>query len=343
MREERLKGFMTVLLLAWLILMLTSPLFLGVEASSTTVTLNPSDDAHVYAYDSGSNYGSSEYVYVSGDSTFTYYGYIKFDLSSIPSGSAIVSAKLRLYGFYFYDAGTGNLEVYRVTGSWSESSITWDNKPGDAGSPTDTVAVPGSGNTWVEWDVTDDVQAFIDGTYDNYGWVIKRTSGGRADFYAKEKGDHLPELVIEYIPPNTVTVTETQTVTQTVTETETVTETITETQTTTVANTTITETQTSTITQTITETQTQTETVNQTITTTQTINNTVTETVTTTVANTTVTSTYYSTIYETVSPTYGNQTVNYYTDLANQLMPLVMVIGVICTMLSLLLSATKGR
>ena len=164
-------------------------------------------------------------------------------------------------------------------------------------------------------DVTGDVEGFVNGSFSNYGWVIKCVdcSAVVKNFASREYSDasKRPKLVVEYVEPNTVTTT----VTQTITETQTVTET------TTVANTTITETQT------------------ETITTTQTINNTVYSTVTTTVANTT----YYTTIYETISPAYGNETANYYTDLANQLVPLVMVIGVICSLLGLLLSATGGR
>ena len=271
--------FLTVFIFALLL-----PL-ISVNASSSTVTFEPTEDARVWSSYPNNNYGSANELSVGSDSET----YIKFDLSSIPSGSVIISATLKLYQ---YNSVSGvEICVHRVTGSWSESSITWNNKP-SYDSQSEACSDSAGQYQWTEWDITDLVQGWVDGSYDNHGLVLV-SSGDMVQFYSREwsEADKRPKLTVEYVEPNTVT--------------------------TTIANTTITET----------------------VTTTQTINNTVTETVTTTVANTT----YYTTVYETVSPTYGNQTANYYTDLANQLMPLVMVIGVICTMLSLLLSATKGR
>ena len=278
-------------------------------AASTTETLTASADAYVKSNAGDSNYGSDTELFaanqVNGADEITY---IKFDLSGISSGSVIVSAKLKLW---ITSGGSCQICVYRVTSDWSENSVTYNTRP-SASSESETCVSVGGLNTWAEFDITDLVQAWVNGTYDNYGVKIFPSESGKyAHFASREYSDSSkrPQLVIEYVEPVTVT----QTVTETVTET------------TTVASTTYTET----------------ETMTETITTTQTINNTIysTVTTTTTVANTT----YYTTIYETVSPTYGNQTANYYTDLANQLIPLVMVIGVICSLLGLLLSATGGR
>jgi len=298
-----------LVILAWVILTAVSLQLTPIQASSTTTTLNPIADAYTQSSNPDTNYGSSTDLMIDGS-----YGrvYVKFNLSSIPSNSVIISATLKLY-----DHSTASYEVcvYPVSADWSESTITWNNQPDYNSSLQSCVTTPSTSGQWVSWDVTDIVEEWVEGGLENYGFVLKASENGLEKFYSKEYSDSSkhPELIIEYVEPNTVT----QTITETVTETQTVTET------TTVADTTITETQT----------------VSETITTTQTINNTVYSTVTTTVASTT----YYTTIYETISPAYGNQTVNYYTDLANQLVPLVMVIGVICTMLSLLLSATKGR
>jgi hypothetical protein len=53
------------------------------------------------------------------------------------------------------------------------------------------------------WDVTSDVQAFIDGLETNYGWIIMdEASWGQggipyAAFHTKENGDFVPYLLIE--------------------------------------------------------------------------------------------------------------------------------------------------
>ena len=288
-----MKRVFYVVLLAWIICSMTLPFISPINASSTT-SLEPVADSFVKEGYPSSNYGSNDELYLGWSSSGGhYYTYVKFDLSSIPEGSTIVSAKLKLYVTYTAGSIAGRTaKAYRVTEDWNESDITWNNKPNNSDTETSSAQIP-SDNNWIEFDVKADVQGFVDNDYDNYGWVIKCSDCQSNDylrFASREysENDKHPILEIEYTLNNTVT--ETVTVTET-------------------------------------------------ITTTQTINNTVYSTVTTTVANTT----YYTTIYETVSPTYGNQTANYYVDLTNQLMPLIMVIGVICTMLSLLLSATKGR
>ena len=102
-------------------------------ALADTVTLNPNQDSFV-RQDSGGNdnYGSSSDLRVRSNGRFYWSEqrnnrtYVQFDLSSIPSGSTINSAELRLY---MYDAPNQNrtYRVHRVTQSWGETTITWNN------------------------------------------------------------------------------------------------------------------------------------------------------------------------------------------------------------------------
>jgi hypothetical protein len=90
--------------------------------------------------------------------------YIKFTgLSAIPASAEIISARLYLYGIPVnstnfhpgnshypgspYGSGPENPGwVRRVTGNWDESTITWNNKPGN--SNTNQVAIPGTTAQW---------------------------------------------------------------------------------------------------------------------------------------------------------------------------------------------------
>lgn len=70
---------------------------------------------------------------VSGD-IFNYtYSLIKFDLSSIPDGALITTAKFSWYNFgTTFEAGTtGNYINFRrvENDSWDESSVTWNSQP----------------------------------------------------------------------------------------------------------------------------------------------------------------------------------------------------------------------
>jgi len=67
---------------------------------------------------------------------------------------------------------------------------------------TDTVIITdGLVNQFIEFDVTADVQAFLDGSAQNNGWIIKKTSesqNGRIDITSDEGTANNPELVLVY-------------------------------------------------------------------------------------------------------------------------------------------------
>lgn len=134
------------------------------EASASpelAALLSPAADAYVrdgsYA---AQNFGQASSLVVKNDgSGYARQSYIKFDLSQL-SGS-VQSAKLRLTS-----VGTGssgiNHEVLLVTdNSWSESALTWNNKPaGD--SVIASFTAPASGSA-AEVDLTSQVAAALAG------------------------------------------------------------------------------------------------------------------------------------------------------------------------------------
>ena len=339
------------------------------ENTTYTVEVTPIADAYVYSGNSNGNYGDAVEMRITDNQ---YRLYFKFNLSSLQNVKSIISMKLKLYvTSIIQDKGDTKVDLYYCYDDWNESSITWNNQPACSSKIATTDTSNPIAGSWIELDAY--TGAEVNYITDNYILTIMINAGSytavQYKVASKEylEADKWPRLVVEYEPyteTTTQTITETITVTETITETATETQTITDTVTTTetviggtttVTETqTITETQTETITQTIIDTVYTTETVytTQTETATQTITETVTNTATTTISQTTtewatetitVTTTLTPTVTETVTPSYGNQTANYYTDLANQLIPLVMVIGVICSLLGLLLSATSGR
>ena len=95
---------------------------------------------------------------------------VMFDLSTIPSGSTINSAEFEAHLVTSYDSpgSSCNIAVYRITRSWSEGSVTWNNKPGYSG-PYDSVSIVHAAWDWYEWDVKSLVQEWVNDTYSNYG------------------------------------------------------------------------------------------------------------------------------------------------------------------------------
>jgi len=186
----------------------------SVDAGDPSTTISPpTDDSYVDSYRSGDNYGTSEDLTILDETDKNERIYIRFDLSSIPRGSTIHLAKLMLYYHYYYPYSNTNpdpagkyVDVHRVTGSWSEDTITWSNQPSFASSATDTIQMPDH-YCWINWTVTSDVQGIVNNEYPNYGWVIKyktedysSSKYSRAYFYSKEHGDKVPQLYIEYTP-----------------------------------------------------------------------------------------------------------------------------------------------
>jgi hypothetical protein len=131
------------------------------------------------------------------------HAFIRFDLTGcgIPSGASADSAPLTLF-LFTAPSHNKTYEVYRVTGSWSQSTLTWSNQPGVAGSTTGTFTTGTTNNVSKSVDVTADVNAFLSGT-SNQGWRIN-DSGGPTDlgqFASSENGtaSSRPTLTVTYV------------------------------------------------------------------------------------------------------------------------------------------------
>lgn len=118
-------------------------------------TLSAVADAYVHSGSTASkNFGKDVTLQVKKSSTgYARETYLKFDLSSI---SKINSAKLRLFGS-LSDVTASNI-VTQVFGasntSWSETGITYKNRPATSGSAIASAAVKNAIGAWYEFDVT---------------------------------------------------------------------------------------------------------------------------------------------------------------------------------------------
>ena len=140
-------------------------------------TLIPSDDVyikHTVPDDTFSiAYLSVRNEYGQYGAGYAWDGFIKFDVSSIPSSATINSAILYMYYWSFQDSNPAGriLTLYRPLSDWDENSVTWNTQPSYASQPTTSSKVPSSYG-WMTWNVTDDVQDFVKGKKPNYGWKI---------------------------------------------------------------------------------------------------------------------------------------------------------------------------
>lgn len=172
-------------------------------------SFNSSADAYL---SSGSpNVNNSTNVIM--DLTNTRDGVVRFDISSIPTGSTVTAATLTLVATAVGSAtAVKNYGSNRILVDWTESTVTW-NTPGStagshfASSATDIIAVSATGS--YNWNVLNDVASFVAGSAINYGWRIiwsSNTSGTnkQVDFGTKENATagNRPVLSVTYTPPD---------------------------------------------------------------------------------------------------------------------------------------------
>jgi len=128
---------------------------------SATQKLYPVADSYVHKQHSSSNYGSANSLQLRGPDGFQRIAYLKFDLSVLPPGAYVTSAKVYLC-LFDGDSSTENVDASFVSSdSWTEYGITWDNKPAYSATPTSSTPVAGPSYSgigdWYNWIVTSDV------------------------------------------------------------------------------------------------------------------------------------------------------------------------------------------
>jgi hypothetical protein len=177
--------------------------------ATTILELNPTEDAYIDRWMPDATSGSNPFLLVrnmyGGSASYELASALKFDLSSIPAGANVQSAKIHLNYYLWQDNNPAGrpLDCYTLTEAWDEATLTWNSRPSQAASPTSATAVPSSYG-WMSWDVTADVQAIVDGAQTDYGWIIRDDTywgGGGIPFLrfrSKEYGSDIPYLEVMF-------------------------------------------------------------------------------------------------------------------------------------------------
>jgi hypothetical protein len=164
---------------------------LSVEVNKS-LTLNVIDDVEIWNTTDGltKNYGACNILYINGSPLQR--DLIRFNTSSIPSNAEIVSANLIMTKVGGNSDGT-NVSVHRVTNDWTEgtgscsgtsgtanwvkrtTSSNWSSQGGDFVSQAEANVNVGGNGTY-NWNITDLVGGWRNGTFSNFGLMLKFTT-----------------------------------------------------------------------------------------------------------------------------------------------------------------------
>jgi len=158
---------------------------------TTCVTLRRGDggvvaDAAIWSAYPNYNEGAGSNLWT-GHSGGTARSLFRFDLSSIPAGSRIVSATASLY---VSNAELTSVNVHRVTAPWSESAVTWSSFA-DAFDASVAAAFPTGGWDTRTFDLTAQVQDWVSGVTPNYGFVLEEDATPFVTGYSSSESDNV--------------------------------------------------------------------------------------------------------------------------------------------------------
>jgi hypothetical protein len=179
----------------------------------STCTLTSGADTYADEGSGGSNFGTATTMHVRSAVTLVLLqdnkrSFVRFDLSScsIPSSARVLTAKMRLF-MSTAPSASRTYQVHRLTQSWGETTLTWNNQPTAAGTATASAATGTTSNVTIEWNVLADVSAFVAGTSTNQGWRVRDSAEGSGTaregrFNTREHTtvSQRPSLEITYYP-----------------------------------------------------------------------------------------------------------------------------------------------
>lgn len=188
---------------------------------SITITAARADkDTYLVSGSPNQNFGADTTMDIKGDDNRRVL--IEFNLSTIPSTSRIQTAVLQLY-VTAKGTGTPTVDLYRINNTWIEGTGTgtvtnngatwntnngtanWNTAGGDYHTTVHANATLAAINTWYSWNITNLVQTWVNGTYPNYGMLLRdvTTNTGTWTFASGNNSNTslMPILNITYTLP----------------------------------------------------------------------------------------------------------------------------------------------
>jgi hypothetical protein len=191
--------------------------------SGTSSTTTVVDDTFVNQASPNTNSGTASTMDVRSSTSANRRAYVRFDLGqcspTISTTATVADAALQLFVTQIPSV-CRSIDLFRLSGPWTESTITWNNQPvGTAPNNPPTAgrsAVTTIGaspctvistGVYVSWNVTADVRLFVGGSSANLGWLLRddaedSTVSRNTQFSTAEANNttRAPRLLVTYRP-----------------------------------------------------------------------------------------------------------------------------------------------
>ena len=148
-------------------------------------------------------------VQASPPNTQVWRGLVQFSLAAIPFGSTVNSAVCELNAGNNAGDATLTHGLHRITASWLQSAVKWNNAPPFVAGATATALV-GTGQGFKPFTVTSDVQSAVNLCSADHGWMVKdenETATNDMVNYVSLEDTHpaqlvkRPKLTVDFTPP----------------------------------------------------------------------------------------------------------------------------------------------
>ena len=171
--------------------------------TTTSYSLAVSQDAWIGSFQTSLNHGNDATLHVSQSGGDSETALLRFDLSSLPAGAAILSATAWFYVNTEHPQGA--LELHRLTADWGESDATWDSMGANLdGAVIASIPPQASAGNWAAINLTGQVQAWVNGE-PNFGLaIVAETDGIDAGYSSRESADAAYLEVVVGAPPSSL-------------------------------------------------------------------------------------------------------------------------------------------
>jgi hypothetical protein len=165
-----------------------------INAQAGIYNSNADQDSFIHTCKPDQNDGLLKFIKITEEDMKQdkYRALYRFDLSSVPAGSTIISATANFWVNDVFGGSTYTVNAHRVTSPWTDLGVTWNNINSSYDLVADGSYMLSAANegTFVSVNITSLVQEWIDNTSPNHGiMLIHDTIEGESRYASKEEPD----------------------------------------------------------------------------------------------------------------------------------------------------------